>query len=107
MKTIFPRIFSFYPHRCNKIVASLLSVVVIGINTYFIIQTVADKHVHWPGLTVIAIIGIFYLAFCVYLVLHMIVSMGNVTLLQYRFVNKYVVGSNDSNYVISQPTYSR
>lgn len=86
--------------------AILLSVVVIGINTFFVIQTV-QHYATWPWLVVVAIVGVLYLLFCVYLVLHMAVSMGFEGLLRYDFVNKYVVGPVNSQLTVQPINYSR
>lgn len=93
--------------RGNKVVATLLSVLVIGINTYFVVETVNELHLHWFALTIVVIVGIIYLLFCAYLVIHMAVSMGYTGLLQYRFVRKYVMGPVDANMSVNPITYSR
>ncbi|KAK9886485.1 hypothetical protein WA026_016768 [Henosepilachna vigintioctopunctata] len=90
----------------NKIGSILLSIVVIGINTYFVIQTVQDRALDWPWLFVVGVIGVLYLVFCVYLVIHMSVSMGCDRLLRYDFVNKFVVGPVNSNLTVQPINYS-
>ncbi|XP_045465242.1 protein Malvolio-like isoform X2 [Harmonia axyridis] len=89
----------------NKIAAILLSIVVIAINTFFVIQTV-QHYATWPWLVLVAIIGILYLIFCVYLVLHMAVSMGCESLLKYDFISNYVVGPVNSQLTVQPINYS-
>lgn len=94
--------------RGNKIASILLSVVVIGINTYFVIETVKALELEWFALTGVAIVGVFYLLFCTYLVIHMAVSMGNRNLLNYSFVNKYIMSPiTESEMSVNPISYSR
>lgn len=67
--------------RANKIIATALSVVVIIINIYFVINTVQeDLPHHWLILYAIVVYSISYLLFCLYLTIHMAVSMGATSL---------------------------
>ncbi|XP_048521595.1 protein Malvolio isoform X2 [Dendroctonus ponderosae] len=91
----------------NKVMATLLSLVVICINTYTVIATVKEFSLHWLSLTGIGVLGVCYLLFCVYLVVHMSISMGSTRLLQYDLVRKYVIGtSQDANLGVSPISYS-
>lgn len=90
----------------NKIVAILLSIVVILINTYFVSTTVHDLQLGGFSLTVIAILAILYLIFCIYLVIHMAVSMGNQSLTRYDFVKKYVLSAQDMTLASNPTNYS-
>ncbi|XP_028142899.1 protein Malvolio isoform X2 [Diabrotica virgifera virgifera] len=90
----------------NKVAAILLSIVVIMINTYFVINTVDELQLTWPLLVVVVIVGIFYLLFCFYLVIHMSISMGSTNLLRYNFVNKYIMGPVDATLDISPIGYA-
>ncbi|XP_076183773.1 solute carrier family member malvolio isoform X2 [Ptiloglossa arizonensis] len=75
----------------NKIISTTLSVVVISINIYFVINTVQeDLPQHWSMTLAISIYSICYLLFCFYLVIHMAVSMGATSLGGHWFVNKYI-----------------
>lgn len=77
-------VFLLYSCRGNKIIASALAVVVITINVYFVLITVQDKvPKHWAILTLIAIFSIFYVTFCIYLVIHMAIHMGATGLTDY------------------------
>lgn len=87
--------------------AILLSILVIAINTYFVVQTVNDFEFGWAALLLVIVIGICYLVFCVYLVVHMAVSMGNRNLLRYDFVSKYIMGSIESQLAVNPISYSR
>ncbi|CAH1112007.1 unnamed protein product [Psylliodes chrysocephalus] len=91
----------------NKIASILLSIIVIAINTYFVINTVNSLDFHWFPLLLVVIIGILYLLFCLYLVIHMAISMGNTNLLRYNAVNKYIIGPVDATLDISPISYSR
>ncbi|XP_044762684.1 protein Malvolio-like isoform X3 [Coccinella septempunctata] len=90
----------------NKVASILLSIVVIAINTFFVIQTV-QHYATWPWLVLVAIVGVLYLLFCVYLVLHMAVSMGCEGLLKYDFISNYVVGPVNSQLTVQPINYSR
>lgn len=101
---VFNKYFFF---RGNKIASIILSIVVITINTYFVVNTVNEHNLHWFFLLVIIIVGIFYLLFCFYLVVHMAISMGNTSLLRYHFVNKYIMGPVDMTLNIEPISYTR
>jgi len=65
----------------NKIVSTALSVLVIAINIYFVIQTVEeDLPHHWAILLGMSVYAILYLIFCAYLAVHMAVNMGATSL---------------------------
>lgn len=67
--------------RVNKVVSTALSVLVITINIYFVIQTVQeDLPHHWAIFFVMSLYAILYLLFCAYLAIHMAVSMGATSL---------------------------
>lgn len=69
-------IMFFFYYRANKIVATIISALVITINIYFVIDTVQDIPQNWAIWLGIAIFAILYLAFCIYLIIHMAVNMG-------------------------------
>lgn len=65
-------LFSF-----NKVILTLLSVVVVGINLYFVTETVSTSlPPHWAIYTGFAILGLLYLMLVAYLSLHLIVAFG-------------------------------
>lgn len=76
-------------------IATILSVVVIAINTYFVIATVNEFDLGTFSLFVIVLFGILYLLFCAYLVIHMAISMGNRSMMKYEFVKKYIYTNID------------
>ncbi|XP_043667661.1 protein Malvolio isoform X1 [Vespula pensylvanica] len=92
----------------NKIVATIISALVITINIYFVIDTVQDIPQNWAIWLGIAIFAILYLAFCIYLIIHMAVNMGAGTVSNHWFVTKYICGPVDTNFGLSNPAiYAR
>nr|XP_033336657.1 protein Malvolio isoform X2 [Megalopta genalis] len=90
----------------NKIVATALSGLVITINIYFVINTV--KPDHWAKILGITIYSILYLLFCLYLIIHMAVSMGATSLGDHWFVRKYIGSPVTTTLGLSNPTiYAR
>ncbi|XP_066257784.1 protein Malvolio-like [Euwallacea similis] len=91
----------------NKVMSTLLSLLVICINIYTVITTVFEFDLHWLSLTIISILGICYIFFCIYLVIHMSISMGNTWLLKYDFVNTYIADETaESNLGVYPISYS-
>lgn len=102
----------------NRIIAILLSVLVIGINIFFVATQVNNASLSAGWIVLIGdyrhnlklllfnlqfiflhfsvIFAICYIAFNFYLVVHMCCSMGNSRLLQYSFVQKYVLKNSSS-----------
>lgn len=63
-----------------------MAATVVTINIYFVIITVEESvPKHWAILLLIAVYAIMYIVFCIYLVIHMAISMGATSL------NKYAV----------------
>ncbi|XP_031845959.1 solute carrier family member malvolio isoform X2 [Nomia melanderi] len=93
----------------NKIIATALSVIVITINIYFVINTVQeDLPHHWAVIFAISIYSILYLLFCLYLTIHMAVSMGATSLGDLSFVRKYIGSPVSTTLGLSNPTiYAR
>ncbi|XP_018399666.1 PREDICTED: protein Malvolio [Cyphomyrmex costatus] len=93
----------------NKIVATALSVLVITINIYFVIQTVQeDLPHHWAIYLAMCIYAILYLIFCAYLAIHMAVSMGATSLGNNWLVTKYIGTPVSPTLGISNPAvYAR
>lgn len=88
----------------NKIVATLLSITVISINIYFVINTVDERlpH-HWAVILAFTVFSILYLLFCVYLIIHMAVSMGATRLGNHWFVAKYIGGPIENSFGLTNP----
>ncbi|XP_076241211.1 solute carrier family member malvolio isoform X2 [Calliopsis andreniformis] len=93
----------------NKIIATALSVIVIAINIYFVFNTVQeDLPHHWAVILAISVYSILYLLFCLYLVIHVAVSMGATSLGSHPFVNKYIGSPVSTTLGLSNPTlYAR
>ncbi|XP_043508608.1 protein Malvolio isoform X3 [Frieseomelitta varia] len=93
----------------NKIIATALSVVVIIINIYFVVNTVQeDLPHHWLIICGIVIYSISYLLFCFYLTIHMAVSMGATSLGDHWFVRKYIGTPVNTTLGLSNPAlYAR
>lgn len=93
----------------NKIVATILSVIVITINIYFVINTVQeDLPHHWAVILAISIYSILYLLFCLYLTIHMAVSMGATSLGNHWLVRKYIGNPVSTKLGLSNPAiYAR
>ncbi|XP_060532728.1 protein Malvolio-like isoform X2 [Cylas formicarius] len=96
----------FVNDSANKVASILLSFIVISINIYFVVCTVNEFDLYWLPLTLISIVALLYIVFCVYLVLHMAVSMGNTRVLQYDLVKKLVVGPVEGNTLVHPASYS-
>lgn len=77
--------------RIIKTIAILLSLVVIGINIFFVYNTVDELEISEGLLAIVIIYGILYLVFCVYLGIHLAVSMGNQALSNMPLIQKYVM----------------
>ncbi|KAL7038785.1 hypothetical protein ACKWTF_009692 [Chironomus riparius] len=76
----------------NKLISILLSVTVIGINLAFIISRINLAHLTGMWIALIVIFSIFYVLFCIYLVIHMICLMkSDGALSQSNFARKYVI----------------
>ncbi|CAK9834164.1 Protein Malvolio [Anthophora retusa] len=93
----------------NKIIATILSAVVISINIYFVINTVQeDLPHHWAVILAISIYSILYLLFCFYLTIHMAVNMGATSLADHWFVKKYIGSPVSTTLGLSNPAiYAR
>jgi len=60
-----------------NIIACVLSAVIIAVNMYFVGDYVSTSFPHtWFMYLSMSIFGILYLTFCVYLVMHVMISMG-------------------------------
>ncbi|XP_046593552.1 protein Malvolio isoform X2 [Neodiprion lecontei] len=88
----------------NKIISCALGVVVFAVNIYFVIDTVEERVTkHWAILLLIAIYAIFYVLFCMYLIIHTAIQMGATRLTENAFIIKYVGHPRDVNPESSSP----
>ncbi|GJQ81935.1 Mvl [Trypoxylus dichotomus] len=83
----------FVNNWINKGVAILLSIVVIAINSYFVVATMADIKPHAVLLMLVAVYALLYFVFCVYLIVHMVVFMSKKDFSENNFIKKYVMAS--------------
>ena len=61
----------------NKILATLISLLIIAVNIYFVIDFILSKHIsNSVVIVVIVLLGVFYLVFCLYLALDAMIHMG-------------------------------
>ncbi|XP_044740836.1 protein Malvolio [Chrysoperla carnea] len=93
----------------NRIISVALSLVVIGINTYFVLSNIlqGEDSIEWYWMVPAFVFGFLYLLFCIYLAIHMAASMGNQRLIQSEIVGKYVLGPVDARFACDNPiTYS-
>ncbi|XP_030373786.1 protein Malvolio isoform X2 [Scaptodrosophila lebanonensis] len=80
----------------NKIVSILLTVVVIAVNLYFVVVQVEQFSITGGLLALVCIFAILYLLFNLYLVIHMAACMGNQRLMNSRWVQRWVLPSQNS-----------
>jgi hypothetical protein len=63
--------------RFTRIVATLLSVTVIGVNIYFVEDYVRNNlPPHWAVYTALGVFGVCYMIFCGYLAFNMLLAFG-------------------------------
>lgn len=80
----------------TKIGASLLSMVVISINLYFVSNFVHENlPSHWAVYVGVALFGLLYLGFNLYLLAHLLVVFGCTLLLQLPFVGPHLKERSD------------
>ena len=59
-----------------KSILTLLSIVVVGINLFFVGSTVASLPSHWAIYAGVAVAGFFYLLLVAYVSIHLIVALN-------------------------------
>ncbi|XP_050077425.1 protein Malvolio [Anopheles maculipalpis] len=74
----------------EKAISITLSFTVIGINLYFIIANLQQVTLTAFMIFGVAIFGTFYIAFNIYLILHMMVNLGNKTIATNSLVKRYI-----------------
>uniref|UniRef100_A0A182ILM9 Protein Malvolio n=1 Tax=Anopheles atroparvus TaxID=41427 RepID=A0A182ILM9_ANOAO len=75
----------------EKMVSIALSFTVIGINLYFIVANLEQVELTALMIFGVVIFGTFYITFNAYLILHMMVYLGNKSLAGNRFVQRFVL----------------
>ncbi|XP_068157360.1 protein Malvolio isoform X3 [Drosophila tropicalis] len=80
----------------NKIVSICLTIVVIGVNLYFVVNQVEAMRIEGGLLALVCIFAILYILFNIYLVIHMAACMGNQSLMNSRWVQRFVLPSQNS-----------
>ncbi|KAK4877985.1 hypothetical protein RN001_010491 [Aquatica leii] len=73
--------------RTNVVFTTIIGMVIIGVNTFFVIQTMIN--LSWIVQTLALVLGTFYLVFYFYLIIHMLILSGVLkkSFLNYIFVN--------------------
>lgn len=79
----------------NRVVAILLSVLVIGINIYNGIVTFHQMKLGFGWNSLAILFAVFYVIFNVYLVIHMAVSMGSSRLANHPIVRRFVMAPSN------------
>merc|ERR1719427_926721 len=82
----------------SRVFSVLLSMLVIAVNTYFVLTYVINLNITHPAfIFFIVLMGIIYLLFCLYLVIDMILSMGSSPLASLSIVKKLLSVSTMAN----------
>ncbi|XP_053666180.1 protein Malvolio [Anopheles marshallii] len=85
----------FVNRTIEKAISITLSFTVIGINLYFIITNLQQVNLTAFMIIAVVIFGTFYIAFNVYLILHMMVNLGNKSLATNSLVKRYILDDVD------------
>ncbi|XP_036229346.1 protein Malvolio isoform X2 [Bactrocera oleae] len=80
----------------NKVISIMLTIVVITVNIYFVVVQVQMASLENGLLALVCIGAILYLLFNLYLVIHMIACMGNQRFVNNRWIQKFVLPSQNS-----------
>merc|ERR1719153_1815336 len=88
----------------SRIFSVLLSLLVIAVNTYFVLQYVIDLGItNGAFILFVVLLGVIYLIFCLYLTVDMILNMGGETLVSIPFIRKlFSVVTVQGNYAIHE-----
>jgi len=88
----------------SRIFSIALSLLVIVINTYFVLQYVIDLGItNGAFILFVVLLGVIYLIFCLYLTVDMILNMGGETLVSIPFIRKlFSVVTVQGNYAIHE-----
>ncbi|XP_039275337.1 protein Malvolio isoform X1 [Nilaparvata lugens] len=72
---------------CSKVTAVCISAIVIAIDIYFVADSISHLSENWLIVTLIGIYSVIYLLMCIYLTIHMTVSMSS----SERFSNNHLI----------------
>jgi len=88
----------------SRIFSIALSLLVIVVNTYFVLQYVIDLGItNGAFILFVVLLGVIYLIFCLYLTVDMILNMGGETLVSIPFIRKlFSVVTVQGNYAIHE-----
>ena len=74
----------------NKLVATTVSLLVVAVNIYFVLDFIASKHItNVLAIMFISILGFFYLVFCLYLAVDAMIHMGFTKLAEFRIIQQF------------------
>ncbi|XP_019877691.2 protein Malvolio-like [Aethina tumida] len=74
-----------------KIVSIILSITVVGINTFFVVEKISANNLETGVLLITILVALLYLLFVIYLGFHLYISFGGKQLESHELVQKYVV----------------
>ncbi|XP_053969809.1 protein Malvolio isoform X2 [Anastrepha ludens] len=80
----------------NKVISILLTIVVITVNIYFVVVQVQTASLEGGFVALVCIVAALYLLFNLYLVIHMVACMGNQRFVNNRWVQRFVLPSQNS-----------
>ncbi|XP_054726530.1 protein Malvolio isoform X2 [Anastrepha obliqua] len=80
----------------NKVISILLTIVVITVNIYFVVVQVHTASLEGGFVALVCIVAVLYLLFNLYLVIHMVACMGNQRFVNNRWVQRFVLPSQNS-----------
>nr|CAD7258783.1 unnamed protein product [Timema shepardi] len=83
--------------RITTILACAFSLLVISINIYLVYDTVTSSlnSSDWLPITAVIIVGILYMLFCAYLILHLAVNLGFFS--SNQVINRYVRSPSETS----------
>lgn len=87
--------------RTMKIISILLSMIVIGINVFFVYRTVSELNLSFGPIIAIIIVAIFYMILVIYLAIHMIVSLQSNNFMHIDFIKKFVLNDDERTLDVS------
>ncbi|XP_061511567.1 protein Malvolio isoform X4 [Anopheles gambiae] len=84
----------FVNGRLEKIISITLSFTVIGINLYFIVANLEQVNLTPLMIFGVVLFGMFYIAFNLYLLLHMMVNLGNKAVASNWVIKRFVLDNS-------------